>query len=195
MNEMKFNFLPQKNRVVKFQGTKIEVRPYLTLREKSLINQICFNKFKGDENSENNIHLIRDVFNLCVLALTTNIQVPGITFSQDGDNLSLDIDVKEEIITDVEASGIFDVIIANVPEYERVWADILTGVENANSFVSFASMLPNAETQKKDIEELKTLVADFNEKHPKEAADVAMKKVIAAVKTEKKETKAKNKKK
>lgn len=198
MEKIKFNFEEQKNKIVKFEGQKIEIRPYVLTSEKAIISDICCQQIKAqnEDKKRNSIHTARLVFDMVLVALCSNVEIDGVkTQIKKNKVIGVSIDVKEPILEQFEKSGLALFIENNIDNCEKIWQDTVKDIEIATNnlialFDDLKKLIPSEEKQKAVLSELKTTIEDFAKKNPniaKETLTKPIKEVVAKEMHEKKD--------
>lgn len=180
MNKIKFDLEEQKNKIVKFGKYKLEIRPYLLTPEKTIISDMCCQQIKSEIGKDKNgsFHTARLVFDIIVTALCSNVAIDGVEIKYKKNKFSsVSLDLKEKDLESFEKSGIAFVVESNIDNCAQIWNDVVKDIElNANNFAEmfekFKDIIPSGEKQEKIVEEIKTIVDDFNKKNPQIAKEV-----------------------
>lgn len=201
MEKIKFNFEEQKNKIVKFEGQKIEIRPYVLASEKVIISDICCQQIKTqtEDGKRNSIHTARIVFDMVLVALCSNIEIDGVKMQiKKNKVVGVSIDVKEPILEQFEKSGLALFVENNIDNCEKIWEDTVKDIEiSTNSLVALfddlKKIIPSEEKQKAILSELKTTIEDFAKENPNIAKETLTKPIKNVVLKEMHEKKDKEK--
>lgn len=202
MKNFKFNIKEQKNKIVKFGKYKLEVRPYLLTNEKVLISDICVQQFKGNEESKakGSFHLAKLIYNIAVGALCLkNVSIDGVEIKYKKDKIDkISLDLKDGTVEKFEKSGIVQVLENNVFGFNEAWEDIVKDIEFSGNNISetlekFMGAVPSGEKQEEIVNEIKTIMENFNKKNPEIVKEVAREPIVKEAKQELLENKKKEK--
>lgn len=196
MNKIKFNLEEQKNKVVKFGGQKIKIRPYILTNEKVMISDICSSQFydKDKKEKSESLHLIRLLFEMITTQLCTNIDVEGVELKYKGDKLSsILVNIKENTIEEFEKSCISSIVKDNVADFETVWENVVSDIKSEATTSKILDVLnsfvPSGEKQENMIKEISETLNNFAKEHPQEVKDAVLKPIQESARKELKENK------
>ena len=191
-----FNLKEQKNKVVKFDGQKIEIRPYILTNEKVMISDICSSQFydRNKKEKSESLHLIRLLFEMITTQLCTNIDIEGVELKYKGDKLSsILVNIKENTIEKFEKSCISSIVKDNVADFEIIWANVVSDIKSEATTSKILDVLngfvPSDEKQENMIKEISDTLNKFAKEHPQEAKDAVLKPIQESVRKELKENK------
>lgn len=193
MNKIKFDFAPQKNNVVKFQGQKIEIMPFIGSETLLLTSKMFQNLIEQDPNSLAQLSTFKIIFDMVVVAECTNIKIDFIKKEvKDGVSM-LNLDVNKQEIETFESIGLRDFLKENISNYEDSWEDIQRTISNIVVFSAFSLLgnrLPKSEDMVNTIKEITDVVKELRKEAPEELAATLSKPII---KKAQEKTKAKTK--
>ena len=153
----KIKITPKKiaNKIIKINGIKFTLRPYISAQDIEIINDLCVKEFLKDFDKENGSFKqfphIRIKFDIIVLNSCTNIDFEGWTYD------------------DAISSGLMDVVRKNIFNYEEVFNLITKNIEllNVTNYLkNIALALPSEEKMKANISELNKAMNDFTKDNP-----------------------------
>lgn len=197
-----FNLEEQKFKVIKFGKYKLEIRPYILTNEKIIISDICCQQFKNDNENKKkgSFHLAKLVYNIVVGALCLkNVTIEGVDIKYKKDKVDkISLDLKDKTIENFEKSGLVSLFSENICGYNETWEDIVRDIEFSGNNISevldkFTDMVPSGENQEKIVQEIKTIMDNFNKKNPEIAKEIAREPFAKEAKQELVENKNKEK--
>lgn len=184
MEKFKFDFSEQKNKVVKFGGQKIEIRPYVFPSECVCISELCGQQLFNKDGSQSNtsLHLVKTLCDMILTEICTNISIDGINVKYDKNIASnIKIDLKNQTVEEFVASGIDKIIKENISNYEYIWDCIKYDIKDNFSvdaiFNKITSFIPSIEEQGKLLKETSVLVDKVSKEHPVETRDFVINEV------------------
>lgn len=155
MSKIKIDVLPIKNKIIKYNGSKFNLRPYISATDIEIINDLCVKEFlkniDKDEGIFTNFPHIRIKFDIIVLNTCTDIDFEGWTY----DN--------------VISSGLMRIVRENIFNYDEVFNLITKNIEllNVTNYLkNIALALPSEEKMKANISELNKAMNDFTKDNP-----------------------------
>ena len=155
MSKIKIDVLPIKNKIIKYNGSKFNLRPYISATDIEIINDLCVKEFlkniDKDEGIFTNFPHIRIKFDIIVLNTCTDIDFEGWTYDS------------------VISSRLMQIIRENIFNYEEVFNLITKNIEllNVTNYLkNIALALPSEEKMKANISELNKAMNDFTKDNP-----------------------------
>lgn len=177
MEKVKIQLLqiePMKNKIIKLGRHKIDIKPYISSEDIVLITDLCLKKMIGDADKIANSAVIHTLFDMCVVALCTNIQVDGISFG-DGEQKSIDINLTAGNFETFDALCLGDLLESNIANYYRCWQTVFETMQLAtinNALGLIAKNIPTQDSMSKTIEEFGKAVKEINEKDPENLKNI-----------------------
>lgn len=150
-----------KERTISFHGDKITVKSIIGLMEQSALNSVVLNFYNSNENGAE-LPLCKGLFDVCVLAFQTGIEIEGIKIVNDengGYTINTNLGYFE--LQDFIDSGLCEKVNAEIDNYNGVWNNILQGIIMANLrkvIGTIGSNLPSAEEMKESLNEFKNII-------------------------------------
>ena len=155
MSKIKIDVLPIKNKIIKYNGSKFNLRPYISATDIEIINDLCVKEFlkniDKDEGIFANFPHIRIKFDIIVLNTCTDIDFEGWTYDS------------------VISSGLMRIVRENIFNYDEVFNLITKNIEllNVTNYLkNIALALPSEEKMKANISELNKAMNDFTKDNP-----------------------------
>lgn len=155
MSKIKIDVLPIKNKIIKYNGSKFNLRPYISATDIEIINDLCVKEFlkniDKDEGIFTNFPHIRIKFDIIVLNTCTDIDFEGWTYDS------------------VISSGLMRIVRENIFNYDEVFNLITKNIEllNVTNYLkNIALALPSEEKMKANINELNKAMNDFTKDNP-----------------------------
>lgn len=155
MSKIKIDVLPIKNKIIKYNGSKFNLRPYISATDIEIINDLCVKEFlkniDKDEGAFINFPHIRIKFDIIVLNTCTDIDFEGWTYDS------------------VISSGLMRIVRENIFNYDEVFNLITKNIEllNVTNYLkNIALALPSEEKMKANISELNKAMNDFTKDNP-----------------------------
>ena len=141
MSKIKIDVLPIKNKIIKYNGSKFNLRPYISATDIEIINDLCVKEFlkniDKDEGAFTNFPHIRIKFDIIVLNTCTDIDFEGWTYDS------------------VISSGLMRIVRENIFNYDEVFNLITKNIEllNVTNYLkNIALALPSEEKMQKNID-------------------------------------------
>lgn len=155
MSKIKIDVLPIKNKIIKYNKSKFNLRPYISAQDIEIINDLCVKEFLKNIDKEDgmftNFPHIRIKFDIIVLNTCTDIDFEGWTYDS------------------VISSGLMQLIRKNIFNYDEVFDLITKNIEllNVTNYLkNIALALPSEEKMKANISELNKAMNDFTKDNP-----------------------------
>ena len=155
MSKIKIDVLPIKNKIIKYNGSKFNLRPYISATDIEIINDLCVKEFIKNVDKEegifSNFPHIRIKFDIIVLNTCTDIDFEGWTYDS------------------VISSGLMQIVRENIFNYDEVFNLITKNIEllNVTNYLkNIALALPSEEKMKANINELNKAMNDFTKDNP-----------------------------
>lgn len=144
-----------KTKSIKFQGQKLNIRPYISAKDILIANELCVEEYLKNIDKEEGLFkdfpLIRIKFDIVVLNTCTDIDFEGWTYDS------------------VISSGLLQIIRENIFNYDEVFNLITKNIEllNVTNYLkNIALALPSEEKMKANINELNKAMNDFTKDNP-----------------------------
>lgn len=155
MSKIKIDVLPIKNRVIKYNGRKFNLKPYISAQDIEIINDLCVKEFLKNIDKEEGIFAnfphIRIKFDIIVLNTCTDIDFEGWTYDS------------------VISSGLLQLVRENIFNYDEAFNLVTKNIEllNVTNYLkSIALALPSEEKMKTNINELNKAMNEFTKENP-----------------------------
>lgn len=165
MEKVRIPFYPLEKKVIKFNGFRFTVIPYLDLEDVFVASQNCINEFfrisDKDQSQYALFPAIKLAFDAVVINQCTNINLDGVEWS------------------DIIRSGIMQKIRKEIINYDSAWAEVLEGIRLQNVYVGLHTItetLPNEEEMKQNIKDTTEMISQLNKDDPQ-----TLKKMIKTV--------------
>lgn len=178
---MKLEFKKKEDTIIKYNGQKISVKPYLTSEDMIIATEIALRSCSDSIKEINEFATLPNAkvaYDFCVLKKCTNIEI------EDTD------------IDDIILSGIIDVISPYIYNYKSTLEMIYLAISNQTLYKGLnlmATSIPTEEKMKSTITDMSAFVQELN-KNPDILRKVAEFVAVTQVKEEaKKEIKSKKK--
>ena len=146
MSKIKIDVLPIKNKIIKYNGSKFNLRPYISATDIEIINDLCVKEFIKNVDKEEGIF--------------TNFPHIRIKF---------DIIVLNPCTDSVISSGLMQIVRENIFNYDEVFNLITKNIEllNVTNYLkNIALALPSEEKMQQNIEQLSKTMTTFTKDNP-----------------------------
>ena len=186
MEKIKLFLNVLKNKTIKYQGQKIEVKPYIDRKGMVVLTNLALTNYKDNEDmSMDKFQLISDVkisFDIAVLEMCTNIDLKGLE------------------INDILISGLIENVTPHIINYNAVWEIVRQAMMDKNTYEGLGILskaMPTAEEMSKNFQEMEKVLELLNNKPEllKEVLDISnlnnAKEIVKAEKQSKNKTKKK----
>ena len=155
MSKIKIDVLPIKNKIIKYNGSKFNLRPYISATDIEIINDLCVKEFIKNVDKEegifSNFPHIRIKFDIIVLNTCTDIDFEGWTYDS------------------VISSGLMQIVRENIFNYDEVFNLITKNIEllNVTNYLkNIALALPSEEKMQQNIDQLSKTMTTFTKDNP-----------------------------
>lgn len=156
-----------KNKIIKMGKNKIEVKPYISTTDLSVIEDVCVKQINSSDNKNFKFYSIHLLFDLLVISLCTDLRIKGITIKTLEGNTSVNVDINEELISSFEESQLQEKILPLIKNYDRCYSDIIKMVELVlitKSIYAISDKFPNVDNITTSLSDsVKELVALKNQ--------------------------------
>ena len=146
MSKIKIDVLPIKNKIIKYNGSKFNLRPYISATDIEIINDLCVKEFIKNVDKEDGVFTnfphIRIKFDIIVLNPCTDIVI---------------------------SSGLMQIVRENIFNYDEVFNLITKNIEllNVTNYLkNIALALPSEEKMQQNIEQLSKTMTTFTKDNP-----------------------------
>lgn len=184
----------RENKILKYGKDKIEIKTYIGTVEQMQVLDICMQQFTTPQNS---LPIIKAIFNLAIIGLQTNLQIPELDTSSEKTEYALKVDLTYGAINHYENSDIYDKVLKEIINYDSLWDMVIKSIEMHNTLNAFGAVVDSLPNEKAISDSL-SMVNEFIQTNPEFTKEVMREEVIdRAVKAateEYKATKKKNKK-
>lgn len=157
-------FKKKENEIVKFGSTKISVDPIINFMRQTEITNLCIRQCQTyGENVFASVSDCKVLFDICVLALQTNLPVEGVKENLVDGVYDLDVQLDYADIENYVVSGIIEKVKEKVLNYDSVWANILQSIQmfNVKHCIAFiGSNLPTAQEMQEQLNNMKALISE-----------------------------------
>lgn len=155
MSKIKIDVLPIKNKIIKYNGSKFNLRPYISAKDILIANELCVEEYLKNVDTENGVFkdfpLIRIKFDIVVLNRCTDINLEGWEYDS------------------VISSGLMQLVRENIFNYDEVFNLITKNIEllNVTNYLkNIALALPSEEKIQQNIEQLSKTMTTFTKDNP-----------------------------
>lgn len=167
MEKIKFEFEEVKNKVIKIGKNKVEVKPYLSTEDISVIMQLCNEEVETDIN---NYDKIKCIFDILVIEKCTNIQVQGVETKTNNGKIRTTINIDNNTIAEFENTGLLEKISPYIFNYNTAlnqlfWALGIKSIYNA--FKIFNLSIPTGDQIEKTLNSTLIEMKKFRDEDPK----------------------------
>lgn len=154
----------KKNAVVKVDGNKIMVAPIINFMRQTEITNLCVKQCETyGENVCSAIPACKALFDICVLALQTDLPIDGVSENLTNDNYEINVTLPYDDIEEYIVSGVIETVKEKILNYDKVWAMVLQSIEmfNVKQCISFiGSNLPTVEEMKEQLTSMKNIISE-----------------------------------
>lgn len=174
MKKIEIEIKPIQNKIVKFGGNKIEIKPYIESEDLVLLTQLCLQKIIIDKDNFGNLAILHTIFDMCVIELCTSIHIDGIKISNE-DKKTIDLDLDISKFENFDILGLSEFASKNIKNYDRSWQTIFEIMQLAtinNALGLIRDSVPTQESMSKTIEEFGNAVKEINEKDPENLKNI-----------------------
>ena len=191
----------KENETVKFGALKISVDPTINFMRQTELNSLCVRQCESyGDNFALALPACKVLFDICVLALQTDLPITGVNETVIEGVYNLDTELNYSDIEEIVCSGIVEKVVAKISNYNEVWALILKSIKMSNvkhCIATIGANLPSAQEMQEQLDNMKKFVAE-NKQFVDKAISVETANEIYAeavkAQTEQKETATKEKK-
>lgn len=157
----------KENKVVKFGGNKINVDPIINFMRQTELTNLCVKQCENyGENVCSAIPACKALFDICVLALQTDLPVDGISENFTKDNYEINATLSYDDIEEYIVSGVIETVKEKILNYDKVWAMVLQSIEmfNVKQCIAFiGANLPTAQEMQEQLNNMKNLISENKE--------------------------------
>lgn len=154
----------KKNAVVKVDGNKITVDPIINFMRQTEITNLCVKQCETfGENVCSAIPACKALFDICVLALQTDLPIDGVSENLTNDNYEINVTLSYDDIEEYIVSGVIETVKEKILNYDKVWAMVLQSIEmfNVKQCISFiGSNLPTVDEMKEQLTNMKNIISE-----------------------------------
>lgn len=154
----------KKNAVVKVDGNKITVSPIINFMRQTEITNLCVKQCETfGENVCSAIPACKALFDICVLALQTDLPIDGVSENLTNDNYEINVTLSYDDIEEYIVSGVIETVKEKILNYDKVWAMVLRSIEmfNVKQCISFiGSNLPTVDEMKEQLTNMKNIISE-----------------------------------
>lgn len=200
MERIKLSLNKIKNKIVKINGQRVEIKPFISNKDVMAINKLCLQQFNIESDLAKNITTIKYLFDMFVIHQCTNIDIAGITLKEVDGKSNVEIDLSTETIEEFDNSQIIKKILPFIINYQEIYDNVkfLIELKNVqNSFKIMGESIPDVSNLGNVLGDSLKSLAEFKEKDPetfnKIVSQVAVDKTVKEGRKEFKETKKKAK--
>lgn len=157
----------KENEIVKLGAYKISVDPIINFMRQTEITNLCIRQCESyGENAYSAVPACKVLFDICVLALQTNLPVEGVKETLVDGVYNLDAQLDYADIEDFVVSGVIEKVKEKVLNYDSVWANILQSIQmfNVKHCIAFiGANLPTAQEMQEQLNNMKNLISENKE--------------------------------
>lgn len=154
----------KENAVVKVDGNKITVSPIINFMRQTELTNLCVRQCETfGENVCSAIPACKALFDICVLALQTDLPIDGVSENLTNDNYEINVTLSYDDIEEYIVSGIIETVKEKILNYDKVWAMVLQSIEmfNVKQCISFiGSNLPTVDEMKEQLTNMKNIISE-----------------------------------
>lgn len=154
----------KKNAVVKVDGNKITVAPIINFMRQTEITNLCVKQCETyGENVCSAIPACKALFDICVLALQTDLPIDGVSENLTNDNYEINVTLSYDDIEEYIVSGVIETVKEKILNYDKVWTMVLQSIEmfNVKQCISFiGSNLPTVDEMKEQLTNMKNIISE-----------------------------------
>lgn len=154
----------KKNAVVKVDGNKITVDPIINFMRQTEITNLCVKQCETfGENVCSAIPACKALFDICVLALQTDLPIDGVSENLTNDNYEINVTLSYDDIEEYIVSGVIETVKEKILNYDKVWSMVLQSIEmfNVKQCISFiGSNLPTVDEMKEQLTNMKNIISE-----------------------------------
>ena len=154
----------KENEIVKFGAYKISVDPIINFMRQTEITNLCIRQCETyGENAYSAVPACKVLFDICVLALQTDLPINGIKETLVDGVYDLDANLDYADIEDYVTSGVIEKVKEKILNYNSVWANVLQSIQmfNVKHCISFiGANLPTAEEMQEQLNNMKNLISE-----------------------------------
>lgn len=154
----------KENAVVKVDGKKITVAPIINFMRQTEITNLCVKQCETfGENVCSAIPACKALFDICVLALQTDLPIDGVSENLTNDNYEINVTLSYDDIEEYIVSGVIETVKEKILNYDKVWAMVLQSIEmfNVKQCISFiGSNLPTVDEMKEQLTNMKNIISE-----------------------------------
>lgn len=154
----------KENAVVKVDGNKITVSPIINFMRQTEITNLCVKQCETfGENVCSAIPACKALFDICVLALQTDLPIDGVSENLTNDNYEINVTLSYDDIEEYIVSGVIETVKEKILNYDKVWAMVLRSIEmfNVKQCISFiGSNLPTVDEMKEQLTNMKNIISE-----------------------------------
>lgn len=161
MGRVELDLCKVKDCTIKYGKEKIVVNRIINTIKAMEIVDICIQQFKN----KSSLPLIKTIFDICVLALQTNIDINEVKEINSDNKFELNLSIDSECVEYYENSGIFSIINKNIINYSDLWNMVIKSIEMENTTSAFNKVvetLPNEAEMNSSIE----IISKFAKENP-----------------------------
>lgn len=154
----------KENAVVKVDGNKITVAPIINFMRQTEITNLCVKQCETyGENVCSAIPACKALFDICVLALQTDLPIDGVSENLTNDNYEINVTLSYDDIEEYIVSGVIETVKEKILNYDKVWTMVLQSIEmfNVKQCISFiGSNLPTVDEMKEQLTNMKNIISE-----------------------------------
>lgn len=169
MEKIEFEFKPVKNKIIKINKNKVEIKPYISTEELSAIIDVCLDTFNSLDDEYNKFVMCKCIFDVFVIDLCSNIKIDGIKKEQGKDGIMISGDIQPKVINEIDKSNLVSYIVPYVVNYKESLEQMYKVLEIKNirdTFVEFGKSVPSADDLNKGLSSVLKEVAELKQKDP-----------------------------
>lgn len=144
MGRVELDLCKVKDCIIKYGKEKIVVNRIINTIKAMEIVDICIQQFKN----KSSLPLIKTIFDICVLALQTNIDINEVKEINSDNKFELNLSIDSECVEYYENSGIFSMINKNIINYSDLWNMVIKSIEMENTTSAFNKVVENLPNEK-----------------------------------------------
>lgn len=170
MEKIKLNINNKcENKVVKFLGNKIEVKPFISTKDMLGITSTALEQFETSFDKYKEMPLIKTIFDILVVHYCTNVKVDGVSFEEKDKIEKIKLDLNAEKVENFENSGILQFIEPYIYNYNKCFDFLIKTLEMHNqyqSILAFGNVLPDSETLSNALKQSFEAMVEAKKKDP-----------------------------
>lgn len=177
MNRIKLNLTSKPKKVAKICGERIEISTVISTMSKMEILDVCTQQQNEEKQIYNSLPIVKAIFDIAVLGLQTNIDIPEFKETRNGDTHDINIDINSECVEYYENSGVFATVFNSIENYNETWNMVLNALDMLNvnkSLGLIASSIPSDTKLNSTIE----FVSKFAKENPDFVKGIVKEKMI-----------------